>query len=180
VGGVPAGSQNFTSPSCNGGGEGVTNRVELGSEDGSGGGGGSSPTMVFFKTLFTLPSTGPGSCLAVFADAVKGPLKQTGTAARNKTKYIAPVAPLLPGAAAQLGSMDPNSMYTYTANADGTVTAVLSANAIVATTVAAAVAQGAQAAIKATPQITLGAIDLALLNGVVKEASAALKGQCKP
>jgi hypothetical protein len=112
---------------------------------------------------------------------MKKPLTTFRSAAQNITKYVAPAAPLLPGIAAQLGSMDSNSMYTFVLNPDGeTVTAVLSANAVVATTVLPALAQIAQAAIIATPYVVVSGAEAISLYGVIKEEIAVAKGQCKP
>jgi hypothetical protein len=146
-----------------------------------GGGSSPSPTWAAIKTFFTLPSTEPGSCIDVALSAMKRPITAVRSAAQNVTKYGAPIAPLLPGVAAQLGSMDPNSMYTFVLNPDGeTVTAVLSANAVVATTVLPVVVQIAQAAIRATPYIAVVGAEIIAAVGVGKEAYAVATGKCHP
>ena len=77
--------------------------------------------------------------------------------------------------------MEQNAMYAYPLNPDGqTVTAVLSATAVAATSGLGAVAQAGQAAIKAGPTGFLFAVDGILASGVFKEAKAAFSGGCKP
>jgi len=96
------------------------------------------------------------------------------------SKYVAPIAPLLPGAAAQIGDMDPNSAYTFEENPDGTTRAVLSANAVVATTALPAIATGMAYAVEAVPYVISKGADAIGGYGVAQEYQAASKGQCKP
>jgi hypothetical protein len=129
-----------------------------------------------------VPSTGAGSCLGIFTDTVRKPLQQARTIAQNITKYAAPVAPLLPGMAAQIASMrEPISNYTYRLNPDGqTVTSILSATCVALTSGAAAIAQAAQWAVKATPAGLVFAVDGTFAVGVFREGKAAFSGGCKP
>jgi RHS repeat-associated protein len=138
-----------------------------------------SPTWAAIKTFFTPPSTGPGSCLAVFSNSVQG---SAGSAARslatNVQKYGAALASGLGGSsmtAAQgeevLGAMVAGGQLSPAAGA--VATNLVSGTAEVASAAAPYV-------VRAGGTFAVGLFDVALLKGVADELRAALKGQCKP
>src|SRR6266852_702741 len=124
------------------------------------GGGGGSIDWAWWGTFFSEfakgPSTGPGSCLAVFTNAMKEPVQQVRSFVQPANKYVLPALQ-----SAQIvttswaGTLD-SSMYTFKENWDRTVSAVLSPNAIVTLSLAqgAALANEAGAsAVKAAPEL---------------------------
>jgi RHS repeat-associated protein len=138
-----------------------------------------SPTWAAIKTFFTPPSTGPGSCLAVFSNSVQG---SAGSAARslamNAQKYGAALASGLAGSgvtAAQaeevVGAMVAGGQLSPAVGA--VATNVISGTAPLA-------AAAAPYVVRAGGTLAVGLFDVALLKGVADELRAALKGQCKP
>jgi hypothetical protein len=133
----------------------------------------------FGKTLVTKPSTGAGSCLAVFTDASKKPLQLAGTAARTIQQNAAGLQGLSIVATNWAGSLDANAMRTSVLAAGGTTTAALTANAVTNIGLANA-SRAVAAAVPKVPVAFLGAVDVILAIAVGKEAYAAATGQCHP
>jgi len=103
-----------------------------------------------------------------------------GTAARTIQQNAAGVQGGAIALTQWAGSLDANAMTTSVLNADAeTVTAVLSANAVVSIGIANASRAVAAAAPKA-PVAFVGAADVILFYGLYKEISAAANGQCHP
>jgi len=146
---------------------------------GRGGNSSPSPTWAFVKTFFTtLPSTGPGSCIDVALNAVKGPLDTARKVAENVNKYAAPVTNALSSGAAYI-AVNLNNMlrarqldpFLGPAVAAGATTVSAGLNSVAAGVATAAPYVGAGLAIGAEGIMAIG---------VGKEAYAAVTGKCHP
>ena len=122
-----------------------------------------------------LPSTGAGSCLAVFSNSVQKPLKAVGGAASSVRRYVAPVLAAIPFGSAWLGS-NISKMAAAGAVEAETAAGSLSDLAVVSTIAT----EAAPLVSKAGPYILLGGADAVLGYGVIKEGTAAWKGNCRP
>jgi RHS repeat-associated protein len=157
-------------------GSGATSKQDRGGGGNSGGNSSPSPTWVAIKTFFTPPSTGPGSCTAVFLNSIQNSggnaLRTTAT---NLQKYGQAAASGLARAGPQ---------------AEGTIAAMVAGGQLspavgaVATNIVTGTAPLAAAAAPYVVTVggyaVLAGLDVLLFKGVADELSAALKGQCKP
>jgi hypothetical protein len=134
-----------------------------------------SPTWAAIKTFFTLPSTGPGSCIDVALSAVKPGLDMARSAAQNATKYGVPAANAL-SAGAMSTAVDLNNMLRARQLDPFLGPAVATA----ATATAATLSTVVPAVIKAIPYAFFLTTDAVFAYGVIKEGVAAARGQCKP
>ena len=142
-------------------------------------GGNSSWTWRFVKIFFTtLPSTDPGSCLAVALDTAKVPLDTAKKVAENVNKYAAPLANGLSSGSAYI-AVNLNNMLRAR-QLDPFLGPAVAAGA---TTVAAGLNTVAGGVARAVPYIGTGLLataDAVGIVAVVREGYAAATGKCHP
>lgn len=138
----------------------------------------SSPTWAAIRTFFTLPSTGHGSCLAVFSNSVQG---SVGKAARSLGSFVQKYGLALASGLRGSGVTAAQAEEVVGAMAAGGQ--LSPAAAALATNTISGVAETATAAAPYALRFgiagTLGLADVALFKGVADETRAALSGQCK-
>ena len=130
------------------------------------------------KTFFTLPSTGPGSCVAIVTNTMKGPLDTVSSVANKAKTYSAPVANALASGSAY-SAVNLNNMLR-TGQLDPFLGPAVAAGA---TTVAAGLNYVAAGIAQVTPyagHVILAAADLFGFIGVAKEGYATATGKCHP
>jgi len=127
----------------------------------------------FLKTLFTKPTTGPASCIALFKDTATAPLKQVATAAQKYVPLIISATQATPPAAAWYVQQVNNMISAGAADASEAAPALA-----LVTTVGAAAADAAPYVSQAAPYVLVGGVDLSLVNGLTTELKAGLSGQC--
>ena len=130
-------------------------------------------TWNFTKALVKGPSTGTGSCLALFGDTVTAPLKQLRSAAQT---YVPALVSALQ--AAPYGANGFAGYMRMVGNFSSTPAAETEADIAALNTAAAGAAAAAPYVSAAAPYAITGGTDAVLLKGVVSEVEAGWHGQC--
>ena len=127
----------------------------------------------FTKALAKGPSIGPGSCLGVLADTVTAPLKQVQRAAKDYVPLIVSAMQSSPAAAGWYVQQVNNMVGAGAADAEQAAPVIAGV-----TTAGAAAATAVPYVSAAAPYVAPAGADAVLLNGVIKEVQAGMKGQC--
>jgi RHS repeat-associated protein len=140
-----------------------------------------SPFWAGVDAFFTLPSTGPGSCIQVAADAMKeavnGSLNTVRSVSENLQTYARPVTSAMASGATSV-AVNLNSMlkarqldpFVGPAVAAGSSLVAYGANSVAAT---------AARAVPRAGYVLIIAVEAAGIYAVIKEAKAAINGECR-